>query len=293
MRNFDNADARRNIVGLNIKRTLCYIVLIFLTIISVFPFVILLINSTRSASQISFGFSMIPGKEFINNVKGVFDPGKKDTLPMASGFINSFIISTAVTVLTTYFSTLTAYAIHAYNFKLKKAAFTFIMLIMMVPTQVSAIGFYLLMYKFDLIDTYWPLIIPSIAAPSTFFFIKQYMESSLPLEIVEAARIDGSGEFGTFNRIIVPIMKPAIAVQAIFAFVTTWNTYFMPALIINSTHKKTVPILIFQLRSASFDENNTALIYTTVLSSILPLIVIYLLLSKFIIRGIALGSVKG
>lgn len=293
MRNFDNADARKNIIGLNIKRAMCYIVLIFLTIISIFPFIILIVNSTRSASQISYGFSLIPGKELINNFKGVFDPGKKDTLPMASGFINSFIISTAATVLTTYFSTLTAYAIHAYNFKFKKAAFTFIMLIMMVPTQVSAIGFYLLMFKFNLIDTYWPLIIPAIAAPSTFFFIKQYMESSLPLEIVEAARIDGSGEFGTFNRIIVPIMKPAIAVQAIFAFVNTWNTYFMPALIINSTHRKTVPILIFQLRSASFDENNTALIYTTVFTSILPLIVIYLFLSKFIIRGIALGSVKG
>lgn len=293
MSKFSNADARRNIIGINIKRTVCYIVLILLTLLSIFPFVFLIINSTRDASAITVKFSMLPGKELITNLKGVFDPAKKDTLPMASGFVNSFIISTAVTVLTTYFSTLTAYAIHAYNFKFKKLAFSFIMLIMMVPTQISAIGFYVMMYKFNMIDTYWPLILPAIAAPSTFFFLKQYMESALPLEIVEAARIDGSGEFSTFNKIVIPMMKPAVAVQAIFAFIGTWNTYFMPALIINTTEKKTVPILIFQLRSPSFDENNIALIYTTVFTSVIPLIVVYLLLSKFIIRGIALGSVKG
>lgn len=293
MSKYANSDARKNVVSLNIKRTVCYIVLIFLTLISVFPFIILIVNSTRSPGQINAGFSLIPGKEIISNLKDVFAESKKDTLPMASGFVNSFIISTAVTVLTTYFSTLTAYAIHAYNFRFKKAAFTFIMLIMMVPTQISAIGFYQMMYKFKMIDTFWPLILPAIAAPATFFFMKQYMESTLPLEVVEAARIDGSGEFSTFNRIVIPMMKPAIAVQAIFAFINTWNTYFMPALIINSTEKKTVPILIFQLRSASFDEYNVAVIYATVLTSVLPLIVIYLILSKFIIRGIALGSVKG
>lgn len=293
MSKFSSADARRNVIGLNIKRTICYIVLILLALLSVFPFIILIINSTRDASDITVNFSILPGKELIHNLKGVFDPGKKDTLPMSSGFVNSFIISTAVTVLTTYFSTLTAYAIHAYNFKFKKLAFSFIMLIMMVPTQISAIGFYVLMFKFNLIDTFWPLILPAIAAPATFFFLKQYMESALPLEIVEAARIDGCGEFTTFNRIVIPMMKPAIAVQAIFAFIGTWNTYFMPALIINSTEKKTVPILIFQLRSPSYDENNIALIYTTVFTSVVPLIIVYLLLSKFIIRGIALGSVKG
>lgn len=293
MNKYANADAKKNIISLNIKRTVCYTVLILLTLISVFPFIILIINSTQYASKITGGFTLIPGDQLIENIKGVFNPDKKDTLPMASGFLNSFIISAAVTVLTTYFSTLTAFAIHAYNFKFKKAAFTFIMLVMMVPAQISAIGFYIMMFDFNLIDTFWPLIIPSIAAPSTFFFLKQYMESSLPLEVIEAARIDGSGEFSTFNRIVVPMMKPGVAVQAIFAFIGTWNTYFMPALIINSTEKKTVPILIFQLRSASFDENNTALIYATVFTSVIPLIIVYLLLSKFIIRGIALGSVKG
>lgn len=293
MSKFANADARKNIVGLNVKRVFCYLVLIILTVISLVPFVIMIVNSTRNKSQINYGFSLMFGTSFIDNIKAVFDPSKKDTLPMMSGLKNSLIIATAVTVLSTYFSTLTAYAIHVYDFKLKKFMYTFILMVMMVPMQVSALGFYVQMQKMNLIDTFWPLILPAISAPVTFFFLKQYMEGALPLEVVEAARIDGSNEFSTFNKIVVPMMKPAIAVQAIFAFIGTWNQFFMPALIINSVEKKTVPILIFQLRSQSFDEFNPAVIYTTVFIAIIPLIFVYLFLSKFIIRGIALGSVKG
>ena len=112
---------------------------------------------------------------------------------------------------------MTAYAIHVYNFKLKNVMFTFILMIMMIPTQVTALGFYRLMMDWNLMDSFIPLIIPAIAAPVVFFYMKQYMDSSLPLEIVEASRIDGAGEFKTFNMMILPIMKPAIAVQAIFA----------------------------------------------------------------------------
>ena len=96
--------------------------------------------------------------------------------------------------------------------------FTFILAVMMIPTQVTALGFLQLLGKIGLDDSFVPLIVPSIAAPVTFFYMKQYMESNLPLELVEAARIDGSGEFNTFNKIVFPLMKPAIAVQAIFTF---------------------------------------------------------------------------
>ena len=118
---------------------------------------------------------------------------------------------------------MTAYAIHAYDFKLKKFMFSFILMIMMIPTQVTALGFLQLVSKMKLEDSFIPLIVPAIAAPATFFYMKQYMESTLPLSLVEAARIDGSGEFRTFNTIAFPLMKPAIAVQMIFTFVTSWN----------------------------------------------------------------------
>ena len=131
-----------------------------------------------------------------------------------------------------------------------------------------------------------------IIAAAVFFFMKQYMESALPLAIVEAARIDGSSEFGTFNRIVLHIMKPAIAVQAIFTFVGAWNNYFTPALLLKEDSVKTLPILIATLRSADFTKFDMGKVYMMICLSILPVIVVYLCLSKFIIAGVAVGGVK-
>ena len=197
-----------------------------------------------------------------------------------------------VRALCTYFSALTAYGLYAYQFKLKKVAFTFIMAILVMPTQVTAMGFLRLMTNIGLYDSLLPLIIPSIASPAVFYFMYSYLESSLPLSLVEAARIDGSGEFMTFNRIILPIMKPAVAVQAIFTFVGSWNNYFVPALIIQSKDKMTVPILIATLRGADYMNFDMGKIYMMITVAIVPIIVVYLLLSKYIIAGITLGGVK-
>ena len=187
----------------------------------------------------------------------------------------------------------TAYAIHVYDFKLKKFMFTFILAIMTIPTQVTALGFIQLVADMKLEDNFIPLIIPAIAAPATFFYMKQYMESALPLSLVEAARIDGSGEFRTFNSIVLPLMKPAIAVQAIFTFVANWNNYFTPALVLHDDKMKTLPILIAQLRSADFLKFDMGQVYVTIAFSIFPVIIVYLFLSKYIVQGVAMGSVKG
>lgn len=178
-------------------------------------------------------------------------------------------------------------------FKLKKFMFTFILAIMTIPTQVTALGFIQLVADMKLEDNFIPLIIPAIAAPATFFYMKQYMESALPLSLVEAARIDGSGEFRTFNSIVLPLMKPAIAVQAIFTFVANWNNYFTPALVLHDDKMKTLPILIAQLRSADFLKFDMGQVYVTIAFSIFPVIIVYLFLSKYIVQGVAMGSVKG
>jgi multiple sugar transport system permease protein len=167
------------------------------------------------------------------------------------------------------------------------------MLVMMVPTQVSALGFIQLITGMGLMDSFYPLILPSIASPIVFYFMKSYMESVLPLEIVEAARVDGSNEFRTFNRVVLPIIKPAIAVQAIFSFVNSWNNYFMPALVINSNENKTIPILMAQLRSADFMKFDLGQVYIMIFVAIIPLLIVYIILSKYIIKGLTLGSVKG
>ena len=276
-------------IGIHARRVLAYIVLIFISILCLFWFYVLFVNATRSHAQIQLGFSALPRGEFMNNWVNLMHSSQ----PVWNGLFNSVIIAAFSAILTTYFSCMTAYAIHVYNFKLKNVMFTFILMIMMIPTQVTALGFYRLMMDWNLMDSFIPLIVPAIAAPVVFFYMKQYMDSSLPLEIVEASRIDGAGEFKTFNMMILPIMKPAIAVQAIFAFVQSWNNYFIPSLLLTENKKKTLPILIAQLRSADFLKKDMGQVYMMIAFSIFPVIVVYLLLSKHIVQGVALGSVKG
>ena len=234
-------------------------------------------------------FTPLPSSYLLTNWKNLL----AGTLPVWSGLINSLIVAGLSALFSVYFSSMTAYAIHAYDFRLKKAIFTFILMIMMIPTQVTALGFLQLIGKLKLEDSFIPLVVPTIAAPITFFYMKQYLESTLPLSIVEAARIDGSGEFHTFNGIVLPMMKPALAVQAIFTFVSSWNNYFIPALVLHKDNKKTLPILIAQLRSADFLKFDMGQVYVMIAFSILPIIIVYLLLSRYIVQGVALGSVKG
>lgn len=271
------------------RSILAHTVLILLSFMCLFFFYVLIINATRSHADLQKGFSALPGKYFFTNLKNVANDG---SFPMFRGILNSLIVSGCSAALCTYFSALTAYGLYAYDFKGKKVAFTFIMAILVMPTQVTAMGFLKLVTNMGMYDSLLPLIIPSIASPAVFYFMYSYLQSSLPISLVEAARIDGSGEFKTFNHIVLPIMKPAIAVQAIFTFVGSWNNYFVPALIIQSKNKMTVPILIATLRGADYMDFDMGKIYMMITVAIVPIIIIYLLLSKYIIAGVTLGGVK-
>ena len=276
---------------LNKLRTVfAHILLVFLSFLCLFFFYILFVNASRSHADLMKGFTALPGKYFFANLKSVANDG---TFPMMRGILNSLIVSGSSAAICTYFSALTAYGLYAYDFKLKKVAFTFIMAILVMPTQVTAMGFLRLITKMGMYDSLLPMIIPSIASPAVFYFMYSYLESSLPLSLVEAARIDGSREFRTFNQIVLPIMKPAMAVQAIFTFVGSWNNYFVPALVIQSKNKMTVPILIALLRGADYMNQDMGKMYMMILVAIVPIIIVYLILSKYIIAGVTLGGVKG
>ena len=283
----ENLRARRQ---LKLSRFVVYLILIFLSVLSLFSFYMLIVNASRSNADLQGGFRLLPSNYFFKNLKNAWTDA---SINVPRGMLNSFIIAACTAVLSTYFSALTAYGIHAYDFKLKKYIYPFILMIMMVPTQVTALGFIKLVTGMNLMDSFIPLIVPTIASPVTFFYMKQYMESSLPLSLIEAARIDGSGEFRTFNSIVLPLMKPAIAVQAIFSFVSSWNNYFTPALVLHTDTKKTLPILIALLRGADFLKFDMGQVYIMIAFSIFPVVVVYLCLSKFIVGGVALGGVKG
>ena len=260
----------------------------FLAILSIFPFWIMFMNATRSTYEIQqSSIGLVPSKYFMSNWKIL--TGKAFS-PM-TGFINSMTVSVGVTVLAVYFSSLTAYALMAYSWKLRQAFFSFIMAIMMIPAQLSSIGFYQFIYRIGMTNKFTPLIVPAIASPAMVFFMRQYLMAALPLEIVDSARIDGSREFATFNRIILPIMKPALATQAIFSFVGSWNNLFIPLILLTNKKKYTMPIMVSLLRGDIY-KTEYGSVYLGLSLTVLPLFVIYFMLAKYIIAGVALGALK-
>jgi multiple sugar transport system permease protein len=276
---------------LTFRRVLSYGFLILLAALCVLPLYTLAINMTRSHGDISStGFRWWFGTNFVQNWTKVFND---DHLPVGSALRNSFVVSFFTAALATYFSCLTAYSFQVYQFKGRAILFTFVMLIMTIPTQVSAIGFVQMMRSWGATDTLWPLIIPSICSPVVFFYLNQYMQSILPFELVEASRVDGASEIGIFHKVVLPIMKPALAVQFIFVFVGSWNNYFVPALLISKDGVKTLPLIIAAVRASDPSSFDLGKVYCLVGISIIPLVLVYLALSRFIIKGLTAGAVKG
>ena len=286
----NSVSSKKAIAKLNILRAIVYVILGILTILCLFSFYMLIINSTRSNGELQGGFTLIPSTHFFENLVNAWNDA---SINIPRGMLNSFIIAASSAICATYFSALAAYGVHAYNFKGKKFAYWFILAVMVIPQQVSAAGFVQLCYKFGLTNNYLMLILPGIASPVVFFYMKQYMEATLPMEVVESARVDGSNEFMTFNRIILPMMKPALAVQLIFSFVASWNNYFLPSLLLTKSELKTVPIMIAQLRSADYSKFDMGKVYLFILLAILPVVIVYLILNRSIIKGVTSGSVKG
>jgi multiple sugar transport system permease protein len=272
-----------------IFKIVAYIVCIFLTVLSILPFVIMFVNATRSTVQIQqHAVSLIPSTYLLKNF--AIYTGK--TFNPLVGFMNSMIISIGATACTIYFSTLTAHALTAYDWRFRRPFFSVIMAVMMIPAQVTSIGFYQFMYSIGMTNNFLALILPAVAAPATVFFMRQYMIANLPHEMLEASRIDGASGFYSFNRIILPIMKPALATQAIFSFVANWNNLFIPLVLLTQNRMFTMPIMVSLLRGDIYKTEYGA-VYLGLSLTVLPLFVVYFLLSKYIIAGVALGGVKG
>ena len=284
---------------------LVYTVLILLSFLCLITIYLLVVNSTKSHLTLITPLKpndrwvvLRTGTSFGKNFGSIFSTGvggfeSKYNAKFVTALANSFIVAAGATFCSVYFSTVVAYGIHMYRFKLRNAAFTFILVIMMIPTQVSTTGFVSMCYKFNWIDHLFVLIIPAVASPVTFFYIKQYMESVLPYEMVEAARVDGAGEIRIFHQIVLPVLKPALAVQIIFAFVGSWNNYFVPQLLLGKANKRTLPIVVASLYNASNGSKDMGLIYMVIFVSIVPLVIIYFIFSRYIMKGLTLGAVKG
>ncbi|NMA84072.1 MAG: carbohydrate ABC transporter permease [Epulopiscium sp.] len=269
------------------KKVGIHIVAIFLSLLSVLPFWIMLMNATRSTTAIQAGISLFPSSFLKSNWDVLTGKG----FNAVRGIINSSIIAFGSTGLSVYFSTLTAYGLTVYRFKGRDLLFSFIIGIIMIPTQLNLIGFYQFMLRLGLTNSFIPLIIPAIASPATVFFMRQYLVATMPFDIIESARIDGAGEFRIFNIMTIPIMKPAIATMSIFGVVTSWNNFLTPLTLLTNEKKYTLPLMVQMLKGDIYKTEYGG-IYLGISLTILPLLVIYFALSKYIIRGVAMGGVK-
>lgn len=279
--------SQSNSFRLGAARFLIYAFLVFLAIIVIIPIWLLIVNGTRTTEEIRSGISLIPGKSLIDNWNHW--NGKNFSIPR--GYVNSFIISGSSTILTVYFAMLTAYAIEIYNFAMKDAFRRFVYVMVLIPTQISIVGFFQYMSYFGLTDNYIPLIFPAIAAPGAVFFCEQYLKTALVKDLIYSARIDGCSEMGIFHRIMMPMAKPGIYTLSIFSFVASWNSFLTPFVILNDVDLYTIPLLVKLLRADTYRTNFGA-VYLALMASILPVIVVYVLLSRQIVGGLSLGAVK-
>jgi ABC-type glycerol-3-phosphate transport system permease component len=272
---------------LNIQRGLLYVFLGILLVITLIPIWMLLVNATRSTAEIQQGVGFWPSKFLISNYKILLSKG----LDLPLGFLNSFTIAIATTAVSIYFSFLTAYGIVVYEFKGKKQLYNFILILVMIPMQLSIIGFYQYMSRLGLTDNYLSLILPSIASAGGVYFAKSYLESVIIQDLIDAGRVDGASELAIFHKIMFPIAAPGAFTLGIFSFVGAWNNFFNAYILITTRDKYTLPMLVQTLRGDVYRHEYGA-IYLGLAASIVPIIIIYFLFSRFIVSGISMGAVK-
>jgi len=263
-----------------------YICLTLLAIVSFLPFYLMIINATRSTGDITAGFSMLPGANLVQNFGEM--QSRVDTL---GAFRNSLIIAGSSTVLLCYFSAMTAYGFVAYDFKLKGFLFTAVLVIMMIPSQLSIIGFYKMVKGMGLLNSFLPLILPSISSAATVFFIKQYGETAISRSVIESARIDGASELKIFNRIALPMLSPAIFTMGITGFIASWNNYMMPLILLSDPKKFTLPLII-RILNADTQDRTVGGMYLAIAISIVPIMIVFFAFSRYIIDGVNAGGEK-
>ena len=277
-------------------RVLRYVICIILCFLSIIPFYILLINSTLKSSDILTGIKLVPGSQFITNFKGLLEGGAKTSgVNVLQAMLNSLIITVPATALQIYFGSLTAYAVTVYNFKAKNFAWGFIYAIMMIPQQVSIVGFIKICNLTHIYGSYLAMIIPAIAAPTTVYFMKQYMEPGLSVEIVEAARIDGCSEARIFFQMVLPMSRPIVVYTVISSFLVPWMDFVYAKMILNAgiSSKYTVAIGLYKMLDKSLINSYfTQFCAGGVLVSI-PISILFMIMQKFYVEGITGGAVKG
>lgn len=265
---------------------LLYICLLVLALICLFPFYLMIMYSTHSNADISSSFLVFPGAHLVDNFTRMIE-----NVNIFRGFMNSLIIATGSTALTLYFGGMTAYGFSKFKFKYNTPLFLFMLATMMIPAQLALIGSYRWLGMLGLLDSHLAIILPAAANTFAVFFIKQFIDGSIPDEVLESARIDGASEIHIFHRIILPMIVPALAAIGIFTFIGAWNSFISPLVLLFSEDKYPLPVMVAMIQG--FYNTDYGLLYLGVALSVVPIIIVFSILSKRIMGSVAIGAVKG
>ena len=262
-----------------------WLLLVVLTLLCAIPFVIVFINSTHSSLDIVKQFNLLPGGALPENYQTM-----QKLVDIWRGFFNSVAITIPFTLLTGYFGALTAYGFAKYRFRFQNVLYAIVLASMMIPSQLSIIGFYRLCLKLGLTNNYLPFILPGIANATSVFFLRGIIEQSISDSMIEVPRLEGCSEFGIFNRIVLPCILPGVATMCIFNFVASWNAYMGPLIILQRKELYTMPVMISMIKGLYV--TNYGAMYLAVAISVIPIMIVFAFFSRYIIDGLTAGSEK-
>jgi len=267
-------------------RTVFYTVLAVTVAISVFPFYwMFVIGSNTTASVNSFPPTFAPGPLFLENLFRAIESSA-----FFQSLINSLVISSFITVSVLILASLAGFAFAKLRFPGSGPLFIFVLLTMMVPVQLGVIPQYMLMSWIGWVDTFFAVIVPGMINAFGVFWMRQYITSAIPDELVDAARIDGCGNFAIYWRIVVPTIQPAFATLGILTFMHSWNDFFWPLIVLQSRNRLTIQLALRTLNDAYYQDHSMVLAATFVAT--LPLLIAFLMFSRRFIAGLAEGALK-
>lgn len=270
-----------------ISRGLIYLFAILVAVVAFYPFFVMIISSTHDNYNIVARINILPGTHLKENFERL-----TQNIDLYRGIINSLILAAAVTIIQNYFTMMAAYAFSKYNFKGKNFLFSVVLVAMMLPGQLGIIGFYKEIQALKLLNSYFTLIVPTIANCFAVFFYKQYIDGALPNELIEAAIMDGCGELTIYHKLVLPLVIPALVTQGVMTFIGTWNSYLTPLIVLNDKKKFTFPLMIATVRDATHADYGAQ--YVGMLVSIIPMVIVFCFASKIIMEKISIGAaVKG
>ena len=268
-----------------ILKMLLYIFLLAISVIMLTPFFFMILMSTYPTQQLGNVLTLKPGGFFIENLNSV----------LASGFLNyywnSFRSAVIFTILSVFICAMAGYGFAKFQFKGKNFLFMVVLGSMMIPAQLGLIGYVIQMRSMHLVGTIWPIILGDIASCFGVFWMTQYISSSVPKPIMEAARLDGCGELRMFFQIVLPTITPALVTLGIIQFIYSWNNYLRPLMTISDPDLYTIPLGIANL-STRYQTNYAAQITALSLGTI-PIIIIFVIGARSFINSLTAGAVKG